>query len=166
MTHEDYINEFAKMTIMDNILKYILKNYNKETGIFFKNKPQNFCMSITFNNLIDATANHAYKCGVYYKKVHKWFNDKRNIYLLLSQLRKLLFLNFHIEEIDDFTEILGYNEYKRSIIFFIKITTVKGGYYNTEKWIDIGKNLRLMIQNTTSHHKYDKQQLATSIYVC
>lgn len=144
MTVQQKIKDLFKFILYRAIVDDIYRHYNKSKKTFYTGDPMNVC--ITTTQLFKEMFQYGKTNGVSKVAILGYFKNRSNIYSLLADMRKNVFFSFTYETIEDYTEILGYNEYRRGQINFFRITPVKGSTYNNWKWIEIGKNCRAKIK--------------------
>ena len=153
MTTQNKIRDIFKFILYNEIVKDIYNHYNRTKNEFYTGDPMNIC--ITMSQLYKEMIKHGRKNGVSKISIFGFFKKRSNIYSLIADMKKSCFFSFTFESIEDYTEILGYNEYKRGKIDFFRIAPVKGANYNRWKWIEIGKNCRLKIKGLYKTYKFD-----------
>jgi hypothetical protein len=153
MTVQTKIRDIFKFVLYTEIVNDIYKHYNRNKDDFYTGNSMNIC--ITLSQLFKEMIRHGRKNGVSKVAIFGFFKNRSNIYSLISDMKKSCFFSFTFESIEDYTEILGYNEYKRGKIDFFRIAPVKGANYNRWKWIEIGKGCRLKLKGLYKTYRFD-----------
>ena len=153
MTIQTKIRDIFKFVLYTEIVNDIYKHYNRNKDDFYTGNSMNIC--ITLSQLFKEMIRHGRKNGVSKVAIFGFFKNRSNIYSLISDMKKSCFFSFTFESIEDYTEILGYNEYKRGKIDFFRIAPVKGANYNRWKWIEIGKGCRLKLKGLYKTYRFD-----------
>ena len=158
ISHSQTILNISEMTVLIIIMNDMRAAYSKKNDAFYQKEPM--FITIPFDRVIPVIKEHVRRSGINRYEVDKWFRNIKNIYNLIGALRKsVLFLSVSVECIDDYTTILGYNEYRRGKIRFFRIEPIKGSIYNTQKYKEIGKHIKLRIKGILNEERIDKYTL-------
>lgn len=155
MSHTQTILNISEMTILIIIMNDMRAAYSKKFDTFYAKEPM--FITIPFDRILPVVKEHVRRSGINRYEVDKWYRNPKNIYNLVGALRKsVLFLSVSVETMENYTTILGYNEYRRGTIKFFRIEPIHGSAYNTQKYKDIGKNIKMRIKSILNNERIDR----------